>query len=184
MPRIRPSASAAMVTVQRSARDDVAATRFSRRSSIHLIGTPRWYAGEEHDLLVAREVRLLAEAAADVAHAHPDAPLGHAGDAAGHGADVVWRLGRDPDVERAAPPVPRRDDAAGLHRHREIAVLDERLGDDVRRASRRSLGAPRRRGTGTRPRGSSHGTRRARARDWRWRSRSRPPEATVRPRAR
>jgi hypothetical protein len=45
----------------------------------------------------------------------------------------VRRLGRHPDVELVAPTVPRGDDAAGLHRHREVAVLDERLGDDVRR---------------------------------------------------
>ena len=42
IPRILPSSSAATVTVQRSARDDVAASRFSRRSSIHLSGLPRW----------------------------------------------------------------------------------------------------------------------------------------------
>ena len=37
-------------------------------------------------------------------------------------------------LEPAGPWVPPRDDAPGLHRDSEIAVLDERLGHDVRRA--------------------------------------------------
>ena len=133
-----PSASAATVTVHRSARDDVAATRFSLPVLDPLHRSAEVVAREEHDLLVARQVGLLAEAAADVAHPDADLALGDAGDPARHGAHVVGRLGRHPHVEGAAARVPRRDDAAGLHRDGEVAVLDERLGHDVRRACRGS----------------------------------------------
>ena len=46
-------------------------------------------AGEDDDLLVAGQVRLLPEPAADVAHRHPDVALGDSGDPGGDGADVV-----------------------------------------------------------------------------------------------
>ena len=109
-------------------------------------------AGEQHDLLVACEVGLLAEAAADVAHLHPDPALGHAGDAAGDGAHVVRRLGGDAHVERAGVRLPRGHDPAGLHRHREVAVLHVRARSPRAEPTRRSRAARRRAASASRPR--------------------------------
>ena len=97
-----------------------------------LEGLAEVVAGEHNDLFVACEVGLLAEAAADVAHLHPDPALGHAGDAAGHGAHVVRRLGGDVHIERTCLRLPRGHDPASLHRHCEIAVLHVVLGQHVR----------------------------------------------------
>ena len=51
---------------------------------------PEVIAREDDDLFVAGEVRLLTEAAADVAHPHADLALGNSRDAPRDGADVMW----------------------------------------------------------------------------------------------
>ena len=95
--------------------------------------------GEHDDLLVAAHVGLQPEPAAHVAHAHPHPVLGHAGDAGAHHAALVGHLGRDPHLEVGAVRVPARDHAPGLHRHLGLALLAERLGEDVRRVGERRV---------------------------------------------
>ena len=51
---------------------------------------PEVIAREDDDLFVAGEVRLLPEAAADIAHPHADLAFGNSRDPSGDGANVVW----------------------------------------------------------------------------------------------
>ena len=52
-------------------------------------------------------------------------------------AGTVRALARDPDRHVAATGIPARDRAAGLHRHRDVALLADRVGDDVGRGVER-----------------------------------------------
>ena len=132
-PRMCPSASKAIVTVQRSLRDVPPATRFSRRSSIHFNGRPRYFDGERDTDLLAAEERLQAEAAADVLLHDADSGLGDAERPGEHRAHVVRVLVGDPHPERALVGIPLRDDAPRLHGNAEVPVLRERSREHVRR---------------------------------------------------
>src|SRR5206468_8710136 len=71
--------------------------------------------------------------AADVRHDDPDALLVGPEDARQHRAELVRRLARGPDGERARVAVPRRADPAALQRRRRLARRRERrLHDGVR----------------------------------------------------
>src|SRR5262249_18187417 len=89
--------------------------------------------GEDHDLFVASQVGLLAEAATDVTDPNANATFGDTRYAAGDRPDVVGRLARYPDIEELRMRVPGGDDPAGFHRDRQVAVLHESFGDHVRR---------------------------------------------------
>ena len=134
-------------------------------------------AGEHDGQLLGDHEHLLAEPAADVAHHHPHAVLRQA-----------EGPGRGSRGRRAAPwvevcttsslrkPSQMRHHAAALHRHAQVAVLVERLGDDVgrRREDGVELGIGCRRDgavdVARRGRGARAGRRRrARRRGRRWR---------------
>ena len=130
-PRMWPSASSAKLTVIRSSRACWPAIRFSRRSSIHFTGRPR---------------RLPASTTATSSGSMnifcPKPPptscmttrtrfSGSAERPRQEAADAVGALRRGVHDELVAEPVPDRHDAAALHRHAQVAVLVERLGDDV-----------------------------------------------------
>ena len=82
--------------------------------------------------LLATDADLLAEGAADVGHDHAHLVRREAE----HAGEVVARgmraLARDPDRHLAARRVPVGDRAARLHGDRDVAVLADGLGDDVR----------------------------------------------------
>ena len=93
--------------------------------------------------LLAPHVDLLAERAADVGHDHVHLRDGKPEDVREVVPGAVRALARDPDRHVAAAGIPARDRAAGLHRHRDVAVLADRLGHDVgggRRTPRRARG--------------------------------------------
>ena len=91
----------------------------------------------EHDrALLAVHEHLLAEAAADVARGDVHVALGDLHVAGEEVLGLVHRLRRARDVELLATLAVRRHDAAGLHRHRHVAVLLDVALDDVRGRSR------------------------------------------------
>jgi hypothetical protein len=88
--------------------------------------------GRDHrDLVVERE-HLLPETAPDVAHDHPDPVLRHVEEPGEEQPYLVHALAGDDHLQTVAPAVPGGDQAPRLHRDRQVAVLLERLGDDVR----------------------------------------------------
>ncbi len=87
---------------------------------------------ERHRALLAVHEHLLAEAAADVARGHAHVAVGNLQVAGEEVAGLVHRLAGADDVELVAAGVVRRDDAARLHRHRDVAVLHHVALDDVR----------------------------------------------------
>ena len=96
-----------------------------------LDGTAEDPPGDHDGELVGQHEHLLAEAATDIVHDHPNVVLGDAEGASEEAPHAVRSLGRDPHREALGRPVPPRDDAPRLHRHAEVAVLVERLGDHM-----------------------------------------------------
>ena len=90
-------------------------------------------AGQHSVELLGDHEHLLPEAATDVLHDHPHAVLRQIARPGEEAAGAVRALRRQPDDELLAVPVPVGDDTTRLHRHAQIAVLRERLGDDVSR---------------------------------------------------
>ena len=119
---------------------------------------------DDDGVVLAAGEHLLPEATADVAHDDPNGVLGHAEQPRPDCSRLVRSLRRRDDLQRRGPRIPGRYEAAWLHRHADVAVLREVLGDHVR--GRRRTAAPTAAG------------RRARARP---RSSSRAPGAPVRP---
>ena len=89
--------------------------------------------GGDHRQLLALGEELLAEPAADVVGLHPHLVLGDAERPGAGLTGLVRALGREPHVELAGRGRVRREHPTGLHRDVGVPVLDERLGDDVRR---------------------------------------------------
>ena len=83
--------------------------------------------------LFASDVDLLAERAADVGHDHVHLRRGHAQEPGEVIPRAVRALARDPDRHVAPTGIPACDDAPGLHRHRDVAVLADRVSDHVGR---------------------------------------------------
>ena len=84
--------------------------------------------GDDRADVAGVDRHLVAEAAADVGRDDPDLVLGQAGDQRVDGAVGVRRLAGRPEGQLAADPLVVGDAAAGLHRRRVDARVDDVLG--------------------------------------------------------
>ena len=109
-----------------------AATRFSRRVSVHLTGRPTVARERGHGQVLGHHVHLLAEAAARVRHDHPHAALREAEGAREDGAVDERDLGAGPDREASSSQ--RATTPRGSRGAAEHAAVVEALADADRRA--------------------------------------------------
>ena len=140
-----------------SCRDCPAASRFSRRSSTHLTGAPTFGAASIRHISSRWHHDLLTEAAAGVAHHHPDAVLRDAEQPRAEQPHLVGRLGGRVDGQLTGRRGVVDDEAATFHRYRRVAPAGRRSRSRRGRRWRTRRRAPTPGAPPARRRGSSRG---------------------------